>query len=145
MLVWYCCKSPNTQRLLHFLIMVMLITDTYACYLYNCTKPLNIKEGRGEMADQCKTIQTQNAITKFFIRAQENWTKQFMQNLTDKNRKPLTLKAPRKTASENVVCLCRLLNILADFLNNIFAYRQTVWTLIRLLLIWVHAICRSDF
>ena len=29
----------------------------------------------------------------------------------------LTLKAPRKTASENVVCLCRLLNILADFSN----------------------------
>ena len=28
----------------------------------------------------------------------------------------LTLKAPRKTASENVVCLCRLLN-LADFSN----------------------------
>ena len=30
---------------------------------------------------------------------------------------PLTLKAPRKIASENVVCLCRLLNILADFSN----------------------------
>ena len=27
----------------------------------------------------------------------------------------LTLKAPRKTASENVVCLCRLLNVLASF------------------------------
>ena len=27
----------------------------------------------------------------------------------------LTLKAPRKTAYENVVCLCRLLNILANF------------------------------
>ena len=27
----------------------------------------------------------------------------------------LNLKAPRKTASENVVCLCRLLNILANF------------------------------
>ena len=46
----------------------------------------------------------------------------------------LTLKAPRKTASENVVCLCHLLNILADFSNLFFAYRQTVWTLIRLLL-----------
>ena len=45
----------------------------------------------------------------------------------------LTLKAPRKTASENVVCLCRLLNILALF-KPIFAYRQTVWTQIRLLL-----------
>ena len=29
----------------------------------------------------------------------------------------LTLKTPRKTASENVVCLCRLLNILANFFN----------------------------
>ena len=46
----------------------------------------------------------------------------------------LTLKAPRKTASENVVCLCRLLNILANFSNLFFAYRQTVWTQIRLLL-----------
>ena len=27
----------------------------------------------------------------------------------------LTLKAPRKPTSENVVCLCRLLNILANF------------------------------
>ena len=34
----------------------------------------------------------------------------------------LTLKAQRKTASENVVCLCRLLNILADF-SNLFLHR----------------------
>ena len=33
----------------------------------------------------------------------------------------LTLKTPRKTASENVVCLCRLLNILADF-SNLFLH-----------------------
>ena len=45
----------------------------------------------------------------------------------------LTLKMPRKTASENV-CLCRLLNILANFSKLFFAYRQTVWTQIRLLL-----------
>ena len=45
----------------------------------------------------------------------------------------LTLKAPRKPASANVVCLCRLLNILANFSNLFFAYRQTVWTQIRLL------------
>ena len=41
---------------------------------------------------------------------------------------------PRKPVSENVVCLCRPLNILANFSNLFFAYRQTVWTLIRLLL-----------
>ena len=29
----------------------------------------------------------------------------------------LTLKTPRKPASENAVCLCRLLNILANFPN----------------------------
>ena len=39
----------------------------------------------------------------------------------DKYCKELTLKAPRKTASENVVCLCRLLNILADF-SNLFLH-----------------------
>ena len=32
----------------------------------------------------------------------------------------LTLKMPRKPASENVVCLCRLLNILANFSNLFF-------------------------
>ena len=47
--------------------------------------------------------------------------------------KGLTLKVPRKPASENVVCLYRLLNILANFSNLFFAYQQTVWTLIRLL------------
>ena len=46
----------------------------------------------------------------------------------------LTLKAPRKIASENVVCLCRLLNILADFSSLFLHTGKTVWTLIRLLL-----------
>ena len=35
--------------------------------------------------------------------------------------KELTLKAPRKTASESVICLCHLLNILADF-SNLFLH-----------------------
>ena len=33
----------------------------------------------------------------------------------------LTLTMPRKPASENVVCLCRLLNILANF-SNLFLH-----------------------
>ena len=33
----------------------------------------------------------------------------------------LTLKMPTKPASENVVCLCRLLNILANF-SNLFLH-----------------------
>ena len=33
----------------------------------------------------------------------------------------LTLKTPRKPASENAVCLCRLLNILANF-SNLFLH-----------------------
>ena len=33
----------------------------------------------------------------------------------------LTLKTPRKPASENVICLCRLLNILANFPNLFFS------------------------
>ena len=37
------------------------------------------------------------------------------------NMKRLTLKTPRKPASENVVCLCRLLNILANF-SNLFLH-----------------------
>ena len=53
---------------------------------------------------------------------------------TIKRKEYLTLKAPRKTASENVVCLCRLLNILANFSKLFFAYRKTVRTQIRLLL-----------
>ena len=46
----------------------------------------------------------------------------------------LTLKAPRKPASENIAWLYRLLHLLANFSNILFAYRQTVWTQIRLLL-----------
>ena len=38
----------------------------------------------------------------------------------------LTLKTPRKPASENVVCLCRLLNIFWKLFKSIFAYRQSV-------------------
>ena len=33
----------------------------------------------------------------------------------------LTLKMPRKPASENVLCLCHLLNILANF-SNLFLH-----------------------
>ena len=39
----------------------------------------------------------------------------------------LTLKTPRKPASENAVCLCLLLNILANF-SNIFLPRGAVWS-----------------
>ena len=45
-----------------------------------------------------------------------------------------TLKMPRKTTSENVICSCLLLHLLANFSSILFAYRQTVWTQIRLLL-----------
>ena len=38
----------------------------------------------------------------------------------------LTLKAPKKSASENVTCLCCLLHLLANFSNKLFAYTQTV-------------------
>ena len=34
----------------------------------------------------------------------------------------LTLKMPKKPASENVVCLCRLLNILANF-SSLFLHK----------------------
>ena len=46
----------------------------------------------------------------------------------------LILKMPRKTTSENVICFCRLRHPLANFSNILFAYRQIVWTQIRLLL-----------
>ena len=48
---------------------------------------------------------------------------------------PLTLKMPRKPASENVVYLCRLLNIPVNF-SNLFLHTGKVWTLSRLLLVW---------
>ena len=43
-------------------------------------------------------------------------------------RQLLTLKMPRKPASENVVCLWRLLNILANF-SNLFLQANDVLTL----------------
>ena len=45
----------------------------------------------------------------------------------------LTLKTPRKAAFENVVCLCYLLNILANF-SNLFLHIGKQWTQITLLL-----------
>ena len=61
----------------------------------------------------------------------------------------LTLKVPRKTASENVVCLCRLLDILADF-SNLFLHTGKQcgpWSDCskRSSLIWVHTVCKNDF
>ena len=35
----------------------------------------------------------------------------------------LSIKMQRKPASENVVCLCRLLNILANF-SNLFLHKE---------------------
>ena len=45
----------------------------------------------------------------------------------------LTFKAPRKTASENVVCYMLSAEYSCGLFKTIFAYRQTVWILIRLL------------
>ena len=61
----------------------------------------------------------------------------------------LTLKMPRKPASENVICLCCLLNILANF-SNLFLHTgkqcgpwsDCSW---RSSLIWVHTVCKNDF
>ena len=57
----------------------------------------------------------------------------------------LTLKAPRKTASENVVCLCRLLNILADFSNLFLHISKQCGPWSDCSLIWVHTVCKNDF
>ena len=57
-----------------------------------------------------------------------------------------TLKAPRKPAYENVICLCRLPNIPANF-SNLFLHTskqcgpRSDWSS----LIWVHTVCRNDF
>ena len=61
----------------------------------------------------------------------------------------LTLKTPRKPASENVVCLCHLLNILANF-SNLFLHtgkecRPRSDCSQRSSLIWVHTVCKNDF
>ena len=54
----------------------------------------------------------------------------------------VTLKTPRKPAFGNVVCLCRLLNILANISNqaNSVDPNQTVPSLI-----WVHTVCKKTF
>ena len=56
------------------------------------------------------------------------------QSISKRKDVRLFLKMPRKPASDNVVCLCHLLNILANFSNSFSAYRQTAWIQIRLLL-----------
>ena len=54
--------------------------------------------------------------------------------LSEAMKNILTLKTLRKPASENVVCFCCLLKFSCKLFKPIFAYRQTVWTQIRLLL-----------
>ena len=64
-----------------------------------------------------------------------------------KSRLALTLKKPRKPISENVVCLCRLLNILANF-SNLFLHIQSQCgpcSDCLSSLIWVHTVCKNDF
>ena len=79
-----------------------------------------------------------------FLHQQKKYHRNPLKHLGPTDRlKILTLKAPRKPASENVVCLCRLLHLLANFSNIFFAYMQTVWTQISL--IWVHTVCNNDF
>ena len=59
----------------------------------------------------------------------------------------LTLKTPRKPASETVVCLCHLLNILANFSNYFCIQANSVdpdQMAPRSHLIWVHTVCRND-
>ena len=57
----------------------------------------------------------------------------------------LALKTPRKPASENVVCLCRLLNTLENF-SNLFLHigKQCGPRSDRSSLIWVHTVCKND-
>ena len=50
----------------------------------------------------------------------------------------LTLKMSRKPISENVACLCLLLNILANF-SNLFLHTGKQCSLIR-----VHTVCKND-
>ena len=61
-----------------------------------------------------------------------------------RNTEPLTLKAPRKTASENVVCLCCLLYLLANF-SNLFLHTGKQCGPWSDCLIWVHTVCNNDF
>ena len=46
-----------------------------------------------------------------------SWNEMIFYLISELMLPTLTLKTPRKPASENVVCLCRLLNILANFSN----------------------------
>ena len=80
----------------------------------------------------CKTFVT-NGIPQFYLSTYHADNKMmifflFFLHLPSMQsvRYILTLKAPRKSTSENVVCLCRLLHLLANFSNLHFAYRQTV-------------------
>ena len=61
----------------------------------------------------------------------------------------LTLKTPRKPVSENDVCLCPLLNILANF-SNLFLHTGKQCgprsdCSFRSSLIWVHTVYNNDF
>ena len=70
----------------------------------------------------------------------------FMRTTKTHRRQLLTLKMPRKPASENVVCLCRLLNILTNFSNFFCIQANSVdpdQTAPRGAVI--NAVCKNDF
>ena len=69
--------------------------------------------------------------------------------LNQTNKQSLTFKMPRKPTSENAICLCCLLNSLANF-SNLFLHTSKQcgpWSdyFWESSLIWVHTVCKNDF
>ena len=88
----------------HFVQRKQLMTS---CFLFCTLRPFRkwVYSKRKEFAPFSKgrqNIKTESSLQKMYSFA-------------------LTLKMPRKPASENVVCLCHLLNILANF-SNLFLH-----------------------
>ena len=87
-------------------LSVFLTSEFYEIISAGTSENLPLDMCTREDSDQ--TVHSQNLIRIFT-------------GCTLNSQRSLTLKAPRKTASENVVCLCHLLNILADF-SNLFLH-----------------------
>ena len=104
---------------------------SFGCFVF--ISPINNKQRLFYLSTKGKLVR----ITMDFVQTSVKILSDFL------------LKTPRKPASGNVVCLCRLLNFLANFSNLCLHTGKQCgpWSdcSYRSSLIWVHTVCKNDF
>ena len=130
-----CCKTSFTSEILFFL-------PQNTEELFSISKTEDFPSAVLQLLSQLSHL---NCVIKKYLSTLVGLFVFYLR--LNMGRPTLTFKAPRKPASENVVCLCHLLNILANF-SNLFLHTGKQCgprSDCRSSLIWVHTVCRNDF